>query len=397
MIDRSKYRSAPIQELKNLDSEMGQRRGFAKSFDRGDYHSIDSGDNKFRIYPAHLSSKSPIFWRPKSVSWLTVWVDKYDENNKKTGEKEQKRRPVFNSDIHGPRELSNVDLIKAYIDYAKKRIEELYEGEAEQKAAKDLLYNWKTGLSPKMSWVMYADKYDNKGQKKLGILEISNSIKKQFNELASQSEGQQDVVSTDPFTDPNEGISVIISKTGEKLDTKYKVELESVRKGKFALEYVPTPLEDEDLEKMEKFESLENLFSNNFTVRHFEMQLDGLNHFDEEFQFGFLAEDEFIVKMEEIKDLVLKYAKKTESKEDVNEEEEEVVEKKQTSTPTPRRSASVKQVESKKEEDPEEEEDEEEEPQTKPIRREVPRQEESPEKTTSTAERLAAIRAKLQK
>lgn len=379
-MDRSKFKPAPMTAMKKLDSEIGQRRGYSDSFERADYHSIEAGENEFRLMPAHPDSEDPNFWMPKSVVWLSVTVDKYDENREKTGETEVKRKPVFTSDIHGPRELSGVDLIKSYVDYAQAKFKELFETEEEIKNAEKVLFDWKTGLKVNLSWVMYANKI-SQGGKVLGILEVSNGTKKKISKLASEIDSADDPLDSDPFTDPDEGIPLIINKRGKGLDTEYEVSLKSVKKGKFNVELLPDPLDDSDLEKLMNFKPLEKMFKNSFTRKDFEWQLEGLQRFDEDSEFNFFEEEEWLEKMETIKELVYDSIEEVKQSPKEEEEEEEKVE-------APKRANAVSRVKTVETKRPEPEEEEEEEEETDDVR-------EEPKPAQTSEDRLAAIRARL--
>jgi hypothetical protein len=387
-IDRSKFKAAPMSAMKKLDGELGQRRGYS-NFQKVGYHTIDAGENKFRIYPPHPDSPDGVFWYPKSSAFLSLETDLYDEKGEKTGQKEIKRRPVFTSDIHGPKELAGKDLIKMYIDYSKKKFEQLFETEDEKKTAMALFSDWKAGITPKLTWIMYADKYDAKGQKTLALLEIGNMIKKKMNELASEMDSGDSPVSVDPFTDPEDGIAIVVTKLGEKLSTEYKVELESKRSGKLNLTFVPTPLSDADLEKFIGFEPLHKRYKNSFRRRDFELQKEGLMRFDAENEFFFFEDSEWIDQVEKLQELI--YSAIPEEKNDdesssaVQQNHEEEKPKK-----APNISKSIKHVQ--REEDSENEVDEDE-----SEIDEVSQPEKTKAENSLNKDRLAAIRERLNK
>jgi hypothetical protein len=387
-IDRSKFKAAPISAMKKLDGELGQRKGYS-NYQKVGYHTIDSGDNKFRIYPPHPEQKEPVFWFPKSVAFLSLETDLYDEKGEKTGQKEIKRRPVFTSDIHGPKELAGKDLIKMYIEYAKAQFTNIFETPDEIKNASDLLYNWKVGVAPKLSWIMYADKYDEKGQKTLAVLEVGNGVKKKINELASEMDTGDSPVAVDPFTDPEDGIAIIVSKNGEGLQTEYKVNLESKKLSKLNISFVPTPLTDSDLEKFIEFKSLESQYKDSFRRKDFELQKEGLMRFDTDNQFFFFENPDFIEIMEQFQDLIYQVIPDEKASNTENKEEAKAPEKQPAkASRTPSGVAKTIPQPEPEEEYSEEEEDEEEtysQPE-KPVQSEI---------SSNTNDRLAAIKARL--
>lgn len=391
-LDRSKFKAAPMAAMKKLDGELGQRRGFA-NFERIGYHSIEDGDNKFRIYPPHPDDKGHVFWYPKSSSFLSLEVELRDDKGDKTGETEIKRRPVFTSDVHGPKELAGKDLNKMYIDFAKKQFDEMFETEDEKKTANSILTDWKKGITPKLTWIMYADKYDNKGQKTLAFLEIGQATKKKMNELASEMDTGNDPIAVDPFTDPEDGIAVIINKTGEGLATTYKVDFESKKNGKFNVSLIPTPLSDEDLEKFMAFEPLSKRFKESFRRRDFELQKEGLMRFDQDNEFHFFEMPEFIEQVEELQELVFSVIPEDE-KPQANEakEPQEEAEPEKPKAPAASRRIVKETPKVEEPEETEEEEEEDPEPEEEPeVVKETPKaKDETPKTGMSKLDELKA-------
>lgn len=402
-VDRSKYRPAPISAMKEQNNEVSTRRGFAPKYDRAGFHTIKSGDNKFRIYPAHISSKDPNIWMPKKVAWLSVTTDLYDANGDKTGEQEIKRRPIFCSDIHGPKSLAKIDLVEEYIKFAKAKFEEMFETEEEKKVAAGVINNWQSGISSKLTWVMYADAYDAKGQKTLGLLEVSPSVKKKIEEVAKEMDSGDNPLTVDPFSDPEEGIAIIINKTGEKLSTEYSVKLDTIKNGKFNFSINPTPLEDSDLEKFEKFESLESKFKETFSRRDFELQKEGLLNFDTDSEFFFFEDEEWIVKMEEIQELIYANVSENRNEQPAQEDSDEDDNSEDNLPFTPEkefkkeaaRKVSGRSIKNAPIPEPESEEDDDEEEQEPEEEQKPVTEERSSTKTMSAEERIAEIKAKM--
>ena len=385
-VDRSKFKAAPISAMKKLDGELGQRRGYS-NYDRAGYHKIEDGDNKFRIYPAHPEDPNGVFWYPKSSVFLSLETELRDNDGEKTGEKAIKRRPVFTSDIHGPKELAGKDLVKMYIEFAKGKFDELFETEEEKKAVSNIMFNWQTGINPKLTWIMYADQYDQKGQKKLGKLEVTNGLKKKINELASDMDTGDSPIQVDPFTDPEDGIALIINKVGVKLDTEYKVSLETKKQGKMNFSFVPTPLEDDDLERFMKFEPLYKEYSESFTTRDFELEKEGLMRFDIENEFNFFEDEGWISIMEEMQQLVYSVCK---NKEEDSDDETEKAPKETPKKAVMPKAKIVKEVVEEVEEEYEEEVEEEEEDNTpEPVKASVS------EGKESMSDKMAALKARL--
>lgn len=387
-LDRSKFKPAPVAAMKKLDGELGQRKGYS-NFSKAGYHKIDDGDNKFRIYPAHPDSPDGVFWMPKSTAWLSVETELYDDKNEKTGQTEIRRRPVFTSDVHAPKEFAGKDLVKSYLDIAKKKFEEDYETEAEKKTANDLLYDFKEGIAPSSAWVMYADKYDEKGKKSLAILEIKNMIKKEMNKITSEMDSGDSPISVDPFTDPEDGISIIVKKVGKGLLTAYTVELESKKNGKFNMTFIPTVLTDEDLTEFMNFEPLWKKYRDSFSRRDFELQKEGLMRFDTQNEFGVFEDESFLAVLEELEELVEKYIPEKINQEKDSEDENFV-------KPESNVNKFFKEIPKvEKEEEIEEEEIEEEQEQEEEKIPEVAAKKEVAKTTLSTSDKLAELKKRL--
>jgi hypothetical protein len=319
LLEKYRQKKTQMADMRSQDKSVPFSSG---NSDRAEYLSIDDGENRFRIFPAHLEGGGSTFTEPKSVHWLTVNVDEYNEKNEKTGETVQKRKPVFNTIVHGNPAIGR-DIIEEYIEFAKERLAEMYDKKSEREEAINTMYDWKVGIHAKASWVMYAYKFvQNKPI--FGILEISNGVKKKINELITTLDTPDTPLVTDPLSDIDDGICIVIKKSGVNLKTTYAIEFHSERKGKFNVEMLPTPLTMDDIAILERYDSLHKMFNNVYSTRHFEMQLDGLRHFDEEVTgWNFMEDPAFIDKMEEINDLVQKYAKKVRSEDDQDESQKE--------------------------------------------------------------------------
>lgn len=275
--DRSKYKPTPMAALKAQDQEHESKRPSNNT--RG-FLEIKPGDNKFRIYPCHPDGGGKTYSEAKCVTFLTVTTQSRDDKGKPIeGKSELKRRPIFNSKVHGN---TAKDMVEVYLEVAKRIAIPAYtEDKAHQNAIWSALTNGMTGIKPSDSWVMYASKFEGGTWGPVGILEVKKSIKTQMQELALSFAGN-DPVSPDPFTDPNDGIAVVINKSGEGLNTEYKVSLDSQKVNKFNTEYLPTPLTDEQLEAFGKLDPLHKLYVNVFKASDLELELEGLKNFEEE-------------------------------------------------------------------------------------------------------------------
>lgn len=274
--DRSKYKAASLSDIKSQEDRQQAIRP-SKQFN-GDNHDIDGGDNWFRLAPFHPDKGGSSPFVAKCVSFLEVKVPKRDDNKQVIeGQFEQKQKPIFNSKVHGG---VDVDLVEEYMRVAKDlAIPSFTDDKEVQKAIWKQITDYdnvkkRSGLKPKDSWECYA--WNRAG--KLATLGFGSTVKNQLNALAANL--SQDPQSPDPYTDPEDGIAIIINKTGEQLTTKYTVRLDSRMVDKFNSQLIPTPLTDDQMQIFDKTKSLHERFVNSFKRKDLDYQIEGLQNFD---------------------------------------------------------------------------------------------------------------------
>jgi hypothetical protein len=223
------------------------------------------------------------------VVFLDCKVPKRDSEGKEIeGEYEIKRKPIFNSKIHAGILL---DIVDEYVLIAENIVIPEVAGKDKDLSTKLLHYlkgdPAKKGrdehvvLRAATSWPVYASKWDY-GTETWGpvaILELKPSIKDAMKACAEEFEA------ADPFSSPNDGIAVIITKNkdAKKPADFYKAKLETKKNG-MTLTWVPTPLTDQQIEEWLPLKPLYKKYVNAFKVSDFYLQLDGLARFDQEMQ-----------------------------------------------------------------------------------------------------------------
>lgn len=304
--DRSKLRATTGSALQTQQKDHETKRPPA-GYDRVNLE-IKPGSNKFRIFPFHPDSGIDTYSVPKTVSFLTVTKPKRDENGRLVeGETEVKKSPVFNSKVHGnlPK-----DLVEEYMTIAKTIAIPAFTDDAKTQAK---IWNYVTyagkgskAIKPSDVWVVYAMKEEGKEADgtsvwgKIGQLELKRTITTQMTEQAVAFSG--DVQTPDIYTDPDDGICVIITKTGVDKDTEYKASLDTIatkQGNKLISESVPTPLTNEQLEAWFKLKPLAALFVNSFKQSDFRLQIEGLQNFDR-----FLASQGYPINVTEMDEFV---------------------------------------------------------------------------------------------
>jgi hypothetical protein len=276
--DRSKFKATEVATLKQQESENQTPRGGADNDGRVSFHKIPEGQSKWRIMPAHPDAKS--FMYPKQVSWLPQEVT-YTKDGKEITEIQ--RRPLFNSRTHGG---TPKDIIEEYIKFVEKIVYDECQDPEERKTRLFNLTNWKVGVRGRITWIVYALKIEG-NTKTLGRLELPGMVKDTMNTLAITEDQSNDVIQTDPFSDPDLGKAIIIvyNKAEKDPSKKYTATLEW--RGDYTLT-------DQELEDLIAADSLETIYQNCYKRKDFEKALNGLRIFDEENGYHAFAHDEWL-------------------------------------------------------------------------------------------------------
>lgn len=295
MLDRSLLKGTSVSVLKDQEQEHKKLLGQS---DRPGFLEMSRGRNKFRILPRHPETQSWIY--PKAVHWIPTEIK--DENGKVT---EIKNLPVFNSKVHGG---TKTDIIEEYIELVKKTLKD----EAPDKVTERLnpILDWKKGMIINSNWVCYAKKIGPDGTGPIGRLELTSGTKEKLNALAAVENPNEPIV-TDPFTDADDGVCVLIDYDPEKKDAKgqkdmknfYIVSLDRQKVDKFTTQLIPTPLTDQDVEEFFKLETLEKLYKNVYTKKDFQRAVTGLQIVDEREKYGVFQSSEFLELVDSMGDL----------------------------------------------------------------------------------------------
>lgn len=314
MIDRSKFKASNQQEVAQQDQAMANaagkgRRGIAENLE------ISIGVNRFRIYPAHPEGGFS-FAEAVSRVFLPAMVQERGDDGKPiqiNGSPKLKKgmKPVFNSKLHGN---TPKDLVEEYYKIGVAIGEGMKDPEKKKGYLAKLNGQYSDnaqyrlpGISYKLTYEMYADKLGAGAQVlEFGRLAVSKSVKDKMNQVAAY-ESSNDPLGMDPYSDPNTGLPVVITKQQQapkgqpqiKPNDMYLATIDKNfdRASKTLIEY---PLSDEQLEKFLTFPSLHKLFRGAFKKSDFELQLTGLEMFDADYSMGIFHTDEFLNIAEEI-------------------------------------------------------------------------------------------------
>lgn len=306
---RGKFKGAKLSAIKDVQKDAeSNKKNFYESDGRVGFLDVDDGRNVFRIMPPHPDSESKSPYLPCRRVMLKCEVDIY-KDGEPTGETEVKNKYIFIATQHGglPK-----DPVEMYIDFVRARAEDEFSEKTDKQKFlapitgwKDKKGNWNWGITPKTTFVAYAIK-----DGKFGRFELWESWIKEMDKLAINDSADQ-VIDLDPFSDPDEGIPLVITKQkNEKGKNEYiisKDEPSRAKRESWEDFFQRSRVTDEQLKELMDQKPLSEMYGKNvYTTRDFNLALDGLRRFDEEFKFNIFDNEEFLSELEAISKLVPK-------------------------------------------------------------------------------------------
>lgn len=271
---RSQLKATPIKSLKKQVDEDNEMIG---AYAANEYLNLEDGKTiKIRIFPAHPGVEN--FYLPKKCYWLSIAGN--DGN--------MRRAQVLDSRAHGG---TKYDLVDEYVKWAKKKW-------AKDSDRLDTLTGTgpnSNNLNPQYSWLCYADRVTADDPLKAKVWEFKKMVRDALNKLAF-SEDEDEAIEIDPFTDPDEGLPILVkymkNPNKKKGETYYEVS--------FPKKVTARPLTDEEIEYFMGLKPLNELLPK-YGIRDFERALEGLQNFDEENEIGLFDDDDWLEHVEEIK------------------------------------------------------------------------------------------------
>lgn len=313
MIDRTRFAGAKLSANKDVQKQAAaNNKSFSNGEGRVGFHTIEEGKNVFRIMPPHPDDTVGAAYLPKRTSMLKCEVSVY-KDGEKTDETEVRLKNIFIATQHGGLQKDPIEL---YIEYVRKRANDEFQDKADRQKFLNPITGWKDkkgvwnwGINPKTSFVAYAIK-----NKELKRLELYESMVKDMDKCAI-SEEPEDVMGVDPFSDPNEGCELIITKqkavdkqgkeTGKWEYPIAKGEPSRAKRESWDDYFERTMITDEQLEELLKQEPLSKMIGNDvYTKRDWDLAMDGLRRFDEENRYQIFDNDEFLEEISELEKLV---------------------------------------------------------------------------------------------
>lgn len=263
--------------IKRLQKQIDEDNAMVGAQSSTEYLNLEDGKTvKIRIFPGHPGVQD--FYVAKKCYWLSFVGD----------DGETHRGTVLDSKVHGG---TKFDVVEEYVKWAKKKIG----GDADKLEA--LVGNGpkSNSLNPQYSWLCYADKINGDDQLRAKIWEFKKMVRDAMNKLAF-SEDEDEVIEVDPFTDPDEGLPIMV--TYRKNPNKKKGE--NFYEVAFPKKVSARPLTDEEIEYFMTLKPLNEILSK-YGMKDFERALEGLQNFDEENEIGLFDDDDWIEHLEEIK------------------------------------------------------------------------------------------------
>lgn len=317
---RAQLKPTSIKSLKKAIDEDNEMVGVQSN----EYLNLEDGKTlKIRIFPAHPGEEN--FYIAKKCYWLSV------EGN----DGEMRRTTVLDSVVHGG---TAKDICAEFIKYAKNKWK--------KSADKLECFSGQDALAPQYTWLCYADKVTADEELRAKLWEFKKMVRDAMNKLAF-SEDEDEAIEVDPFTDPDEGLPILV----KYLKKPNKKKGENFYEVSFPKKVTARPLSDEEIEYFMGLKPLSEVLPT-YSMRDFERALEGLQNFDEENELEMFEDEGWLEIVEEVK-----------AQYDSDDEEEEEKPKKKTS----------KKVSKKVEEDDEDEENNDEE-----------EEEEAPKKKTAS-------------
>lgn len=301
--DRSKFKTSNslAQQEKELASKI-KSNSFNNSLP-GWIEIKDDGDYLLRFWPTPVEDS--YFMVPTMVHYLDMELDKWEDGElvleNGVPVREVRKGTVFNSRIHGNTED---DIVEAYIAFVQKLADDLY-GEDKKKKKEYLKhilgYNEKGkytgGITGVLDYVAYASlmKKNAKGEyveEEFGRVRIKPSVRKQMLKLSAGEDGEEGL-STDPFSDPDDGFIVKITKdsvAGKKDPSNY-YQVSWCSKNYVPVKWsLPEGFED----KYDDLQTLTETYENKYNAKDFGNAIDGLQRFDTTHKYGAFSYDSFM-------------------------------------------------------------------------------------------------------
>ena len=263
--------------IKRLQKQIDEDNAMVGAQSSAEYLNLEDGKTiKIRIFPCHPGQED--FYVARKCYWMSFVGD----------DGEQHRGTVLDSRVHGG---TKYDVVEEYVKYAKKKVG----NDADKLEALTGSGPKSNSLNPQYSWLCYADKSNGDDQLRARLWEFKKMVRDAINKLAF-SEDEDEVIEVDPFTDPDQGLPIMV--TYRKNPNKKKGE--NFYEVSFPKKVSARPLTDEEIEYFMTLKPLSEVI-NRYGMRDFERALEGLQNFDTENEIDLFEDEDWLEHLEEIK------------------------------------------------------------------------------------------------
>ena len=263
--------------IKRLQKQIDEDNAMVGAQSSAEYLNLEDVKTiKIRIFPCHPGQED--FYVARKCYWMSFVGD----------DGEQHRGTVLDSRVHGG---TKYDVVEEYVKYAKKKVG----NDADKLEALTGSGPKSNSLNPQYSWLCYADKINGDDQLRAKLWEFKKMVRDAINKLAF-SEDEDEVIEVDPFTDPDEGLPIMV--TYRKNPNKKKGE--NFYEVAFPKKVSARPLTDEEIEYFMTLKPLSEVI-NRYGMRDFERALEGLQNFDTENEIDLFEDEDWLEHLEEIK------------------------------------------------------------------------------------------------
>ena len=402
--DRSKFKkskSLADQQKELVDSGKIKTRGSNGLPEFLEFK--EDGEYLLKFYPSHLDEMGePLsyFMMMRRYTFLKFMKDQYKDgdlvvDSEGNAVQDVSTGIVLDSTVNG---TAKKDLINEYKAFVREQGMEMFDNDKE--GYKDYMKNiwgyghgknFYGGLKASEEFIAYASLIDPITMKEIDFhrVVLKPSMRKEMLKMCATEDGGEGIT-TDPFTDPDDGFLVkitrdsVAAKKANDPSLYYDVAFHTKQ-------YVPVKwaLPEDFPERMDEIPSLSEMFEDKYTAKDFQKALDGLQRFDEEHEYNVFTSDAWLDICEEIAAQYPEEEEESESAEPTIEPAKKAAAPKRT--PAPKKAVAPT---------PEPEEESPEELDENSSEEEVPFEEEkaapvaSSTGTMSPAEKLAEMKAK---
>lgn len=318
-INRNMFKKTEVSKVKDNVHKAEKTMYRNNNSEYVNFAKVEDGKNIFRVLP----SKTGRAYIPCKTTKLKVYQEIKGKDGAGTGKYEWKDKNLFTSDIHGAAAFGGRDLLDTYIRYVNEAASEIEDKDEKTRFLSPITGyrksgTWVWGIKPVLNYICYV----LQGSDIYKLQLTTKQVKEMTDISVDLTEG--DGLSTDVFSDPEEGYPLCITKQkDDNGKTVMKVSAQQMTRQDKNLEefFEKNRVPDAVLEKLAKLPTLEELYENVYTKREFDWTLDALKEFDRQKGYDVFENEDFLAEVEELEALCPEYKPKNESDSEEDKEE----------------------------------------------------------------------------